>query len=368
MFVYYILFIVLFISGLVLMKKPKIECYGNNEIIMNNYMSNKIYFLIILIAVGLVIGLRKFTVGTDTWNYVKYYYQDVVEYGVFGGKRENIEVGLRIIAWACSKFSDSYQLFLGVTGFLTSFLFAKYIYDNSKNMMISTIIFLGMFFVQSLNLMREWLAIGCILNAYSCLKRRKKVKFYLYFFFALISHVTSICFFMVPLLERIKDKRKALIITIISCIIFLILKNYILNVLILIFPKYNDYIFMDYFINESAFNVKDLIFAMILITYLYALNFKKQWFTISEYNQYYMYSILLVLSITFSLGGQNFYMLHRIVFYYSVFLITSLPNFIEKIKLKPLIYVVLIISMFYMLYRNSYNDNNIISNFYWFWE
>ena len=75
-----------------------------------------------------------------------------------------------------------------------------------------------------------------------------------------------------------------------------------------------------------------------------------------------------MLSLTFSLCGQSFFMLHRVVFYYSIFLMVSIPNFVSKIKGGWIIYLALIPAMFFMLYRNSYNDNNVVSQYYWFWQ
>jgi hypothetical protein len=81
----------------------------------------------------------------------------VKEFGVFNG---NIEIVINLIAGFSLLFSSDYQLFLLINGALISLLFAKFIFDNSSNILISTLIFLGMFFIQSMNLMREWLAIA----------------------------------------------------------------------------------------------------------------------------------------------------------------------------------------------------------------
>jgi len=368
--VYYTVFALVIIFGLIIKIRP-IYNLGGFEY-TNQYHDCKtqkiIYSFLCFLLFGLVIGLRGVSVGADTKNYILTYYFDVLDNGVFTKNVEGIEILLRIIAWFCQLFTKDYQFFLFLTGMLTSFLFVNYIYHSSNNIAMSCVIFAGMFFVQSLNLMREWLAIGFLLNSYLCLKKGNKCLFIVLFILAFLTHNTAICFIIIPIIEKAKNKKIAFIITIIISILLIAFSSYFFDLLVTIFPKYYGYIYNDFFINESAFNIKDVIYILILIAFLYFMVFKKNYFSNDEYNQYYLYSIVLFVSIIFSLFGQKNYMFHRLVFYYSVFLIVSIPNLIEKMQFKVLVYFVLVIAMFIMLDRNSYSDNNGISNFVWYWQ
>ena len=82
----------------------------------------------------------------------------------------------------------------------------------------------------------------------------------------------------------------------------------------------------------------------------------------------YEYIAFLFLAIIFSLCGQNFGIVHRLVYYYSIYLIISLPEMIEKSDFKVLIKIALVAGMFVMLHRNSYWDNNYVSNYEFFWQ
>ena len=372
--VYYCLFLIVLATGLLLRPRATVvepeegllpDDAAAGEITYTQPKRAKFFLLFAFLLIGIVIGFRHLTVGADTQNYLTLYFNDVRKNGVIG---DNPEIVIRLIAWFCQLFSKEYQVYLIVTGFLTAFLFGKWIYDNSHNVFISTIIFLGMFFVQSLNLMREWLAIAFIINADTFFRNKKFVPFTIFLLLGIFCHMTAAAYLAVVLLGGIKRKRLAFFITLIGCILFYLVRNQVFDLVVKIFPRYDSYVNSSLFINETNFNAKDVIFLFILGVFLLALVFRKEAFTEEEYNRYYTYSLLLVLALTFSLCGQSFYMLHRVVFYYSVFLIVSIPNFINKIKGGWIIYLVLIPAMFFMLYRNSSFDNNVISHYHWFWE
>ena len=303
--------------------------------------------------------------GADTASHISLYYNDVIKNGIFGN---GPEVLIRVIAWICYHINPNYQLFLIVNGYLVSFLFGKFIYDNSDKVLISFVVFLGMFFVQSMSLMREWLAIAIGVNAYTLFKRKWFKTSFLLLILAVLSHVTAIVFVFVPIIGLIKNKKRAFFLVLIGCVIFYLMRNVVLGRLVLLFPRYSTYIYGSDMVNNEAFNVKDLIFGVIIIAFCFSAFLQQHLFSNAERNNILEWAILLLMALTLSICGQRYFMLHRVVFYLSIFLIISIPNYVNKLSFKTIIYVALIASMFYMLYRNSYNDNNNISHFYWFWE
>ncbi len=331
----------------------------------DNTKSIRIYLIIVFILVAIIIGFRKRTVGADTNAYIINYFNKVIDQGVFIGQTEII---LELLAWIASLISHDYQLFLFLAGSITSFLFAKFIFDNSENVFLSVAIFLGMYFVQSMNLMREWLALGFGLNAYSYYHRQKNGIAIILLVLATLTHNSAISLILIPIIEISKNKKRTIIVLGIACLVLLLGQNIILPFLTNFIPRYEAYLTMSMFVNEGGFNIKDVIYIGILSYYIFRVRFEKKGSTDEELNRYSEYICLLMVSITFSLCGQRFYMLHRLVYYYSAFLIVSIPEIIESSRFRQFLTPLLIVSMFIMLFRNKSVDNNSISHYLFFWQ
>lgn len=325
-----------------------------------------VYLSFIFLFVFLLVGFRSYTVGADTYGYITQYYYGVINGGILFNKSP--ELIINIIIWVSHLISKNYQLFLILHAALVSILFLKYILDNSCNVFISCIIFIGMFFVPSMNLMREWLAIGFGLNAETAIRKGNNKKGFFLLIMAILSHLTAVCLFAIVIFDKIRNKKRAFWFFVVFALVFYLLRNRILNLVTVLVPRYYDYVYHDYFISESAFNIKDLIYIIIELYYFYVIFRKKNTVDEDTIGEYYQDASFLLLAIVFSLCGQRFGIVHRMVYYYSVFLISSLPKMIEKNRFRGLIHLALIIGMFVMLYRNSYWDNNNVANYSFFWQ
>lgn len=360
MIYYYLIFAFALVFSLGIKKKQVVLNNGVQRFRSKN-RTESIYLFFVFAFVSLIIGLRDISVGIDTKNYIYEYYYKVQNGSIFNN---SIEIVINIIAKIC----PTPQIFLFVVGAVTSMLFAIFIFQNSENVWLSTIIFLGMFFVQSMNLMREWLAIAIGINSLMFFKKNKYFIGSVILLVAILTHVTAISLIFIPLFLFIKNKRKALYLTTFFCLLFVIFKNNIFNLVVFIFPKYYDYIYSGYFVNESAFNIKDLIFIAIELYFIYFLLYESWKLPNEKKQQFYANIAFLLIAITFSYCGQNISIFHRLVYYYSVYLIISLPEVIEKSSLKSIIVPLLIVAMFIMLYRSGISDNNGISEYLFFWQ
>ena len=142
----------------------------------------------------------------------------------------------------------------------------------------------------------------------------------------------------------------------------------IFSLVVRVVPRFGDYIGRDIFLGTNSFNVKDLIFILIELSFIYLIFFSNLKITKKEKEMLCEYASLLIIAILFSLCGREFYMMHRMTYYFSVFLIVSIPFAIKKVELKRVMEFIVVASMFYMLYRNSIVDNNGISNYTFFWS
>ena len=213
MIVYCLLFIVASFFGLFVKKEKvfQLSTCGNrfSKIVTNNKKSIS-YVIFILILATLVAGLRNISVGADTSSYVDSYFKPIFSYGFLHDK--STEFILDVIAWFASLFSHKYTVFLFLVSLITISLFLKFIFDNSNNVFLSVVIFLGMFYVQSLNLMREWLAIGFGLNAYTMFSRKKYISSLLFLLLAFFTHSSSLCLVVIPFLRIFKNKNRVFVI------------------------------------------------------------------------------------------------------------------------------------------------------------
>ena len=338
----------------------------NGKIVSKDKTRDKLYLTIFFFICFIIIGMRGYDVGADTHGYATQYFYSVKEKGIFKG---DIEIIINCLAWVVLRFTDNYQWFLVLNAAIVCFLFAKFIYDNSSNLFLSVIVFVGMFFVQSMNLMREWLALALGLNAYSMFKKRKWFYAFIFWILACFTHLTALAFVFIPLFNLFKNKNKSIIVVTVFCLVLLVLKDYFLGFVVTLVPRYNDYVYHSYFVGEGGFNIKDLIFFAILAFNIFLLFFKSNFLKrINEYDLMIEFATLMIVAITFSLVGQKYEIVHRIVYYYSAFIIISLPFLLRHIRIQNIASALLVLAMFVMLYRNSLWDNNYISNYYFFWE
>ena len=371
MTIYYLIFVFVCLTGFLFCLNSRQIVFATNERCLYNAKKSqssnlKILFAVYLIAIVLIIGLRKHTVGADTEAYIRDYYNVFLEKGT--SRVANFEIVLKAIGYLCSLVSKEYNFFLIICSFLTTALFFNFILKNSKDPILSLVIFLGMFFIQSMNLMREWLAISFLVNAYTYYKEKKYKISIIFMLLAFFTHITSVAFLIIPFLFKIKNKKIMIFIVFAGCLLFYILRNTILSSIVSLVPKFYVYIYGSDMVNESAFNFKDIVFLFILSAFLFFLFLKPKMFSVREKENLYEYSVFLIIALTLSLVGQKYFMLHRIVYYFSVFLIISIPNFIKKMSFKNTISLAVVIAMFYMLYRNAVVDNNQISNYLFFWQ
>ena len=328
--------------------------------------SSKIYLFIIFFLAALLIGLRSIDVGLDSHGYVSEYFDSVGENGVFQGSPEIV---LNLIAGAVHVFRGDYHVFFIVHGLIVSFLISRFIYYNSSNFLLSVIVFLGMFFIQSMNLMREWLALAFGLNFYSCFSKKQTKRAVIYFVLAVLSHLTAVSLILIPIFWKIRDRKARLISLVVFLLLVFVLKDYLILLVIKVVPRYQGYMTYDGFLNSGEFNIKDLIFIAIATMTGYILYTQKSSLIKNNlYDIYFGYLLLIIISIAFSFCGQKYGIFHRVVYYYSSFLIVILPDLLLRIKSRNIVCVFLIFAMFIMLYRNAVSDNNGISDYSFFWQ
>ena len=359
---YYLFFFAVFLS---LIQYVKIGPRDRTDEEAVKRKKENIYLLLVFSFATLIIGLRAQSVGIDTVRYTATFYSIKIS----GFSFSISEIVLKVVCWLSTLISDNPQTYLFLHAALVCFLFAIFIKYNSEDVYISTIIFIGMFFVPSMNLMRQWLAMAIGINSLTFFRRKVYLKATFIILLATLCHTTAIIYFLIPLIEIVKKKKYIIIPTIIFSFILVVFRVQIYYILSKVVTGYDLYFTSDYFRNSGAFNIKNIIFLMIVLGLGYVLVFKKSMISDEkELNTLYMYEVMMILALAFSLSGTNYMMFHRLAYYFSVILILILPSIANRLRFRGALKITIIIAMLIMLQRSGYTDNNGISEYFWFWQ
>lgn len=299
------------------------------------YLSMKVknkYYKIILqvgaIVPFVLVSAIRYDVGTD------YFYRYVPNYLIFvkGGYVDSLEPLFILLIKICVKFSDSYVLLFVVTSIIINVLIMITIFKYSKNPILSiAIFFCGSFYFQSMNLVRQFIAMAIIFCAYRILLCEKKK--FLYVIFILIAtmfHSMSAVFLISLFLEKRVIKLKYLIIII---LLVMILGGYIGN--ILEFIVYNTPLkdvtniakYIKYFKTDGNLNISTILVESIIYLYIYIMfNMVKK-----ENKEIEKEAIFFVnmqsMTVLSTVMSMHFGLFFRIALLFSIFQILSIPYF-----------------------------------------
>lgn len=318
---------------------------------------NKNYKILAILSVipFLFISAFRYDVGTD------YFYRYAPNYVTIanGGNIKNLEFTFKILIKICSFFTDSYVALFFVTSAIIIIPIFYLIYKKSKYPLLSIILFIiGGFFFNSLNLVRQYISIVIILCSHSYLLDKKYFKWLLCILLAALFHKSAL---IGLLLFFLKDKKyfKPQYILLFSTII-IVFDNYIKDLLVFFisltpYSNYVNSIYAKSDIRETIIIANFIIYFAMLILYYY----KEKEGKINQIDTFYMnvQSLAMILCL-FSI---QFNLLYRLVDYFSIFQIISIPYMIDLNK-KYGAYVLIVIillygtSFYHLFIKNNVNE------------
>lgn len=167
--------------------------------------TNKDIFSILpYVFMAFVSGFRS-NVGTDYRSYVDIF--SAVSANI--NNWSNVEYAVRCFISFLNTIGANYQVFFLTFSVLTSYYYYKFIKDNSKDFMLSTVVYLciGPFYLSTFNTVRQGLATAICMHALKyCYKNQKK--FFCYIIIASLFHRSALLFIFMPLTKRIKKRYK----------------------------------------------------------------------------------------------------------------------------------------------------------------
>ena len=339
MVVYYlgVLAITIFWLGV---KKKEGESYSKK--------SRKKFCVFSWIVLSLIEGLRDFSVGTDTIQYAATFEMEQMDY---------YEIGFQLIGKFVHLFSDNPIVFLLIVSLITNGLIFRAIYKNSSNVAVSAFTYMSLYYYfNSFNAVRQYLAIGLILCAYTFLKDDKFMKYFIFVLIAALIHTTAIVgLLLFPLyqlnLKREIDKRNFVrwfgILLVFEILFVYLFKNYFHSILEF-FPRYMDaYGESDYYF-EGRMSLQSIVTnALIFVVYLC-------------FCENINFAMFLAISVFLSFGTIFSFLFHRIIWYFDVFSIFALAdiwqtktlNYKSRTILRVAIFIACLSFMTYYLLMN----------------
>lgn len=288
----------------------------------------KIIFLIAnFIPLVLISGFRDCTVGIDTKQFTGAF-SKIINMSPKYFNTLRYEYGFSYLCWILGKISSNPQILIFVTSFFINISIARFIYKNSDNVCLSTILYiLCNFFFSYMNIMRQAIAIAIILWGYEYLKGKKYIKFSIFVLFASFFHTSAFLALILIIFNNFEFDKKFLNITFIATILcFLFGKKFFL-VLANMSPRLYEYVGGNYDVENY--------FAALLEFMVYLVSFIFGIIVIDRKENNNKNNILIgIIGIVVVLSSlvMRVSIFNRFTHYFSIFLIIWMANVINEIK------------------------------------
>lgn len=329
---------------------------------INNKYTDKMFFLILLLVISLFSGLRDASVGTDSKTYSEIFYYGVN--GIVGG----FEPGFNILIIFISFFEiKNYSFYFLLISLIINYIYLYSIDSLAKYKSLSIILFLtvSLLYFFEFNVIRQSIAISIFLfSVVYFIKNKYKISFFL-IFLATMFHYSAIFLYIVYVVYLLTKENKILLILSPFIVVFIInlLFGSILDMASIILNRGNVYSDYGDFSENSGFG---FIFLFNLTIYLFLIFFSFH----SNYlksNKFYIFNVvlfsyLLAFNICISFLGMRYEGLGRLMNYFFISYIFSIPYLIDVFKQKykafiiVLFYLVSILYAFILLYLTNINQ------------
>lgn len=296
----------------------------------------KSFLVLFFAACALVMGLRASSVGVDTPAYMRHFdefsamsfWEIIISYN----PKFSQELGYSFLMKLASCLINNYYFFQLVVSVIYCFGMAKFIYDNTNDVFMGTVCFLGIgLYFQAFNTAQQLFAAMFAINGWTYLRKQNIKGAVIAMVLACVMHSSGVFFLAAYLVYYLAKNRKLLIW--LPALILLVALNYqwVLKVAVYFFPMYERYLNGDYGVSDvGAVFVMWMIIAVLSLFVIYGkhltdrLTYRK-WFknyTAREmdYTQTQKgIAILCLIYVTTCLVGMSFNYFERIGLYFMPF-------------------------------------------------
>lgn len=287
---------------------------------------NKFFLIAFFGACTLVMGFRNYTVGVDSYSYAVIYYNTAEKSLmdiILNSQSSRMETGYAVLMKLCSIIVEDYFFFQFVVSAIYCSCMAKFIYDNSEDVFLSTFLFLGIgLYLQAFGVTRQCLAVAIVINLWTCLKRKKKFWGLVLLLIAMSIHTSAIIFALAFFVFKFRNNRNVM--RLLPLAFLIIAANYE-NVIPMFIEQYEKY-------NIYSINKSEIVGVGGSTIMWFVLGVLSSYFLYIKKIKYMDCSDEIVLSLLYVIGqfvGLYFSYADRIGLYFMPFVILMLPH-VEK--------------------------------------
>lgn len=330
--------------------------------LLKRYKFFRNLFLILSFFVLWYVSANRYGIGTDYKLYENMYYEITSISNIKEGIRSfaYVEPGWVLFNYFVYIFFGDVTYIFSLSSFITLLLFYIFIYkNNNSNLWVSVLIYGCIFYLQSFNLVRQFMAMSICLFCIKYINQKNIFKFIGVILIATLFHFSAIVFipiyFLIKNIEKLKVSKYFLLIGIVVIMLFY---NQILTLIINItgFEKYSIY-----YSNGINISYSDIIFKLVLLI-IVSLNLK-----VIKKDNVNIYRIINIYYIGILLSFLSFFapFIGRISYYFEMCLVIIIPNILKYYKGYTRIifnYSILIILYIYFVYYSiilNYGQANV---------
>lgn len=316
----YILMLVLSILFLILEKRAKKRCI-------------KILCCIMAVMPFFVVSAFRYDLGTDYTRRYVFDYNRTLQ----GVDVPNLEILFKGIMKFCMIFTEEPYLMFGITsaiivGFILGTSFTK-----SQDKILSVCIFLlGGFFFDSLNIMRQYMAMSLIFFGYQFLLKSKRwyLAYIAIVIIATLIHSSAIIMLILVLLNKKMLVSWKWVLPV--CVIIVLLNENLMNILEFFVQNTRFSVYLTGKLAQGEFSylfVAENLIIYLMMMYIYSKNKKLD----NIQTQDILFLNIQALALIVMVLGSAHMLFIRTALYFSIFQVISLPYYISKIPVKEVI-------------------------------
>ncbi|GFI26132.1 transmembrane protein EpsG [Lachnospiraceae bacterium] len=310
--------------------------------IINNYtktriLSEKVLAVIAILEMIVLAGLRSYEVGNDTLAYVQSF-QSYAQYGNYG-IGERFEPGYQALTRIVTVINKDPRVFILITSIIIYMGFYIFIKWNSNSVLLSVLIFYLIFFCNSLNVSRQYLAAVIAVNCIDFIKDKKYIKALIIIFVAGMFHVTALIYLSVVFAGITRKNNKWILAFLGVSAVFLVFSNQVISVLLKLFPSYGFYFRMQIYQNSGEIGKLTLLMLGFTITAVFMIFNKKSnraydITTFSLDDGLIIETKIMIMACAVGILASRYLMINRVAEMLNIFIILLIPNILGRLNAK----------------------------------
>lgn len=329
----------------------------------------KRYCVLICAEMIVFTGIRATDVGADTSAYLTAlaYYRNLPRGSIMSAKLVypfDFEVGYFFLTKLCAYLNFSSTAFLFVISSLIYVPVFVFIYRYSKSCLTGILIYFAFgFFVYSLGIFRQMIAISICLTAIPYIKKKKLIRYLLICIFASLFHFTAVVMIPLYFLGKIDLKKYKIqfyiAVLIIQAFCFVYARDIIIAML-KIFKIYSGYVGGKYDVQGGTY--LNLIFLNILL-------FMGVFFVVPHVDkENFLWVIGIALACIIQSCAYQMGIMGRLVYYYSVFEIALIPLVSENLFIDKKYVNIGVVGALFLLILRSVNRDEVLQGYRFLWN